>query len=448
MLFDPYGREIREVLKKPISEMVGTVQVRDQWSTYPSVRLTPEKLASLFREADNGDIIRQSELFEEMEEKDPDLASLFQTRKLAVQGLSLDIAQASDSAEDKSIAEFVRENIEDLDLDDAILDLLDAIAKGCAFMEIDWRMDGGKATIGGLDWIHQKRFTFLEHSAGWNTPLPKAPKLLTDEEPIRGIDIPPWKIIYNRYKGRSGFAQRAGLMRTVAYYYLFKNYTIKDWVVFMEKFGQPLRLGKFTASAGEEDKKVLKQALQNLGTDAAAMISDSTMLELLENKTTQSSSDLFGRATEFFNKSYAKAILGQTATTEGTPGALGGEKERGEVRRDLVRADANALAKTLRDQMVWPLVGFNFGWDKALPSVQFQIEEPEDLNVLASTHKSLVEMGTPIPLSFIQEKYGIPAPVGDEPVLTAPQMPSPDPFNNPFAALKKKPTIPVGKRLV
>lgn len=460
ILYDPYGREIREVMKKPMLDIIGAVKVRDQFSTYPSVKLTPEKLGSLLREADAGHILRQAELFEEMEEKDPDLASLFQTRKLAVQALDLEISPASDSREDKKLAEFVKENLEDLDMDDAILDLLDAVAKGCAFAEIDWRMDGSSVAVGGLEWIHQKRFTFAELSAGWQTPLPKAPKLLTEANSIHGEDIPPWKIVYHRYKGRSGFAQRAGLMRVVAYYYLFKNYAIKDWVVFLEKFGQPLRVGKFQPGAGDEDKKILREALVNLGTDAAAMISDTTILELLENTTASMSSDMFAAATEFFNKSYAKAILGQTATTEGTPGALGEGKERGEVRRDLVKADANALAKTLRDQLVWPLIGFNFGWDKALPSIKFHIDDPENLGETATTHKALVEMGTPIPLSFIRKKYGIPEPLGDEPVLER-QAP-PEPFNgvgannyspvpgaireSPFGAIKKK--VPIGSRLV
>jgi F-type H+-transporting ATPase subunit beta len=41
---------------------------------------------------------------------------------------------------------------------------------------------------------------------------------------------------------------------------LFKNYDIKDWVIFLEKYGQPMRLGKFTPGASEDDKKVVGRA--------------------------------------------------------------------------------------------------------------------------------------------------------------------------------------------
>ena len=457
MLFDPYGREIREVPKKPITEMLGTVQVRDQWSTYPTVRLTPEKLAGIFREADNGDIVRQSELFEEMEEKDPILGSKLQTRRLAVQSLEMEILPASSSAEDKKIADAYKENHEELDLDEPLLHLLDGIGKGFGTVEINWELQGSQSWINCFEWIPQKRWTYTQHSAAWNVPLPKLPRLLTDAEPITGIDVPLFKVVYHRYLGRSGFAQRAGLLRGLAYYYLFKNYDIKDWIIFLEKYGQPLRLGKFPATAGEPEKKVLREALQSLGTDAAAMISDSTMLELLENKTAQTSGDLYQRAAEYFDKMYTIGVLGQTATTEGTPGKLGTESARELVREDLLRADARALAKTWRQQVVWPWVAFNYGIDKKLPRVIFPIVEAEDLNNLATTYKTLVEIGTPIPVSHVQKKFAIPEAQGDEPVLTAPQAPAPDPFNNPFAALIKKKAlapakagvqVPIGSRLV
>jgi len=456
MLFDPYGRELKEAPKKPVTEMIGSIRVRDQYSSYPSVKLTPEKLSSIFKEADAGDIIRQAELFEEMEEKDPILGSVMHTRKLAVQGLDYEIQPFSESAEDKKIADYVRENFADFDLEDVILDLMDVVGKGIAVSEIQWNNTSKGSWVAGFEWIHQKRLTFAEMSVGWDTPLPKVPKLLTDAEPIRGVDIPPFKILYHRYKARSGFAQRAGLFRSVAYYYLFKNYDIKDWIIFLEKFGQPMRVGKFTPGASADDIKVLKEAIQNLGTDAAALISDTTLIEIIEAKMAATSGDLYERAAKYFDRVYEIAVLGQTATTEGTPGKLGSDQAQTEVRADLERADAKALAKTLRQQLIWPMVGFNFGWDKPLPKIHFIAEEPEDLQSLSTTYNNLVQAGTPIPVSHVQKKFGIPAPQNGEEILTPPAITPPvQGFNNLAVGaygntpvLKKKVLIPVGSRLL
>lgn len=453
-LFDPYGRLIAAPPKRPPTDPIGTVMVRDQWSTYPSVKLTPDRLAGIFREADAGHILRQAELFEEMEEKDPILGSVLHTRRLAVQGLDVEILPASDSAEDKAIAEAFNQNLEDLDLEEPLLHLLDAIGKGIGTVEINWDLSSGQAWITGMDWIPNKRWTFHELSAGWNAPLPKLPRLLTEDQPIDGIDVPPFKVIYHRYLGRSGFAQRAGLLRSVAYYYLFKNYDIKDWVIFLEKYGQPLRIGKFTPGASDDDKEVLREAIQNLGVDAGAMISDTTMLDILEAKTAQTSGDLYENAASYFDKVYQIAVLGQNATTEGTPGKLGNDTARAQVRDDILKADARAIQKTLRWQMVWPWVGFNFGWDKKVPEIRFVITEPEDLQMLSTTHKNLVDMGVPIPLSFMRKKYGIPMPEKGEEILQppAPRAPAFDPFNNPAAGpnpgLTAKKKVPIGSRLV
>ena len=47
-LFDPYNRPIDKIPQKPDLDMVGTMRIRDRWSGYPSVKLTPEKLASIY----------------------------------------------------------------------------------------------------------------------------------------------------------------------------------------------------------------------------------------------------------------------------------------------------------------------------------------------------------------------------------------------------------------
>ena len=46
------------------------------------------------------------------------------------------------------------------DLEEALLDLLDAIGKGFALSEIIWEVAGGRARVTDLKWIPQKKVTF------------------------------------------------------------------------------------------------------------------------------------------------------------------------------------------------------------------------------------------------------------------------------------------------
>ena len=188
-ILDQFGRPIENFKKRPETRDIAATVIRDRWSTYPSQGLTPQKLATIFKEADGGDVYRQAELFEEMEEKDTHLFSEFQTRKNAVLGLDYDIQPYSNSAQDKRIAEFSADCIFSIKrFEDALRDLLDALGKGYSLMEIKWVIDGQRAIIEDLDWIHAKKAIFYDRGRGgmgWDRS-DEIPRILTEAEPYRG----------------------------------------------------------------------------------------------------------------------------------------------------------------------------------------------------------------------------------------------------------------------
>jgi phage gp29-like protein len=418
-LVDQFGRQIRR--GRPILEEIGGVGgIRDRYSTYPSQGLTPERLASIFKQADLGDVSRQAELFEEMEEKDAHLGSVLQTRKLAVAGLEWEVTAASEDREDEDIAAFVREALGWVEnLDDALLDVLDALGKGFSISEIMWELDGNRVWAKELRWRHPKRFTFYA-----NDRILDFPRLLTDADLVYGEELPPNKFIYHRYKSRSGIAPRAGILRPCAWMYLFKNYDVKDWVVFNERFAMPMRVGKYNQSTSPDDRDVLKEAVFNLGADAAAVVSDSTVIELLESAGKTGSAAIFEKLADFCDRAMSKAVLGHTGSADSTPGKLGAEHEARDVRQDLLEADSKALAKAISMQLIYPLVGFNFGFDKNIPRFRFHHEEDEDLGQTAETYKTLAEMGFDgIPKKHIYEKFGIPEPAKGEETVQPPSAP-------------------------
>lgn len=424
LLYDQFGQKMK-VKTRPETRTIAVAAIRDKWSSYPGQGLTPEKLTALFKEADGGDVYRQAELFEEMEEKDTHLFSQLQTRKNAVLGLDYEILPYSESVEDKKIRDFVADNISGLNnFDEILLDLLDAVGKGYSLAEIMWGIDGGKAIIQGFQWIHPKKASFYDFGKGpWDKSL-DIPRIITEAEPMNGELMPPFKLVYHRYKARSGYDTRAGVLRVCAWMYLFKNYGIKDWVSFMEVFGIPLRLGKYDPGANKEDKDALVSAIQSLGSDAAGIISKNTEIEFVEAIKGRFSDNPFKGLAEFCDAQISKAILGQTATTEGTPGKLGNENAQDQVRHDLLESDAKALGKTCCFQIFRPIVGYNFGWDKPLPNFNFHVEEPEDLKELSETYKNLSEINYPLTVEHVSERFKVPAPKKGETVL-APRVTGP-----------------------
>lgn len=395
-------------LRRPDTNEIAVAQVTDKYSEYPSNGLTPVKLAEIFKEADAGDVLRQMELFEEMEEKDPHLFSQLQTRKNAVTGLDFEIIPFSDDPRDKEIADFIEEQINGIEsLEDVETDLLDAIGKGFAVSEIMWGYDEGHVVVREIKSRHQKRFF-------WDS-LDDSFKVRTKDAP-EGIPLPANKFIVHRYKARSGHTSRAGILRVVAWMYLFKNYDLKDWVSFAEVYGLPLRLGKYAPGASEADKVALMQALIQIGADAAGIIPDGTSIDFITTEKT-SSSDLYERLARYCDEQISKAILGQTLTSDSGGGSYAQSKTHNDVRHDLTVADCKSLASTLRRDLIRPLCIFNFGEDKRVPHIRFDCEESEDLTQTATIIGTLVnEVGLRVPTSFIYKKFSIPEPEADEEV--------------------------------
>lgn len=395
-IFKKQTKELGRVLSKiQIPTFLG-------YSSYPSSNLTPTKLTKIFREADVGYTTTQMELFEEMEEKDPHLFSQLQTRKNAVVGLDWEVIAYSENEKDKQIAEFVKDVIKNIkDFDKSLLDLLDAIGKGISFLEINWVVDKGFLKVKNLSYIHPKHIYWEYDDL----------KIITKNN-LTGIsiqDIEENKLIIHKYKARSGHESRAGLLRVVAWMYLFKNYTLKDWITFIEKYGMPILLGEYDESSSEADKDALIDALINIGTDSAGIISKATKINVIDNDK-KSSADIFEKMARFCDEQISKAILGQTLTSD-SGGSYAQSKTHNEVRRDLTSADCKALANTLKEYLIKPIVTLNFGEECNIPDFVFDFEEAEDLLKTVEVYSRLKnDLDLNIDADHIYEKFKIPKP--------------------------------------
>ncbi len=398
--------------RKRSKEELTTGFVMPKWSqisSHPSENLTPQKLANILKEAETGEVYRQMELFEDLEDKDLHLFSQLQTRKLAVTGLDYEVISNSDDPKDKEIAKFVEDIFKNIDdWESAVLDMLDAIGKGFSTLEINWNYRDGDFIIENFTWLHQKHFFWDDNNTF---------KIRTEDFPM-GTMIPKYKVLVHQYKAKSGVPSKAGILRAAAWAYIFKNYSIKDWATFLEIYGMPLRVGMYDDSTTVEDKRRLMEAVVRLGSDAAGIIHRNTSIEFIDNVSKGTSGDLYEKFVNFWDRAVSKAILGQTLTSEvGSNGSYAASKTHNEVRQDLTEADCRALMGTIKKQIIKPLVLFNFGadYENRLPSYKIKYEPPEDTMEIAKTYKVVINgIGLPVAKSHVYEKLGIPEPQDHE----------------------------------
>lgn len=401
---------------KPVMAAVAIRDVNDKYSSYPSDGLTPVKLAQIFKEADAGDLFRQMELFEEMESKDTHLFSQLQTRKLAVTGLDWEVQPFSQEEPDQQIATFVEEQLKELDgFSDNLMDILDAIGKGISFQEIEWAYRDGHVVVDNIEYVHQKKFYY--------DSITDELMIRTDDYP-EGILLPENKFIIHKYKARSGHPSKYGVLRVVAWMYLFKNYDVKDWVSFCEVYGMPLRLGTYDATASEKDKAALMDAIVKMGTDAAGIVPSGTDIKFIESNK-QSSVDIYEKLARYCDEQMSKAIVGQTLTSD-SGGSYAQSKTHNDVRQDLTEADCKAVMETIRRDLIRPLVEFNFGFGTHIPYFSLNSADTDDLKETSEIISTLATTGLEIPKPWLYKKFNIPAPekgeetIGKAPVAAAP----------------------------
>jgi phage gp29-like protein len=387
---------------------------RQSWTWRPLASLTPAQVAEILRRASMGDAHDFLIAAADIEEKDLHYRAVLQTRKLAVAGLPLEVQPAEDSRAAKKAANLARTVLESIDLPELLVQLLDALSKGYAVAEILWQTDGPTWTPAAIlpreaHWFRFDRETGRELRLMDGTP--------------DGQELPPYKFISHSPKVMAGIPLMGGLARSALWAWVFKSYALRDWAAFAETYGQPVRLGKYGPAATRDDIAVLKRAVFELGSDAGAVIPESMALEIVESGAKSASADLYQSLIEYLDRQVSKAVLGQTLTTDqGSSGSLAQASVHNEVRADLMRADARALAATLTRDLIAPLIALNMP-DAPLPRLSLMVEEPEDMAALADQLAKLVPLGVPIPQAWVREKWGIPEAAPDEPVLGAPATP-------------------------
>lgn len=390
-------------------------RAEDKVRDYPSAGLTPSSLATILHEADDGSLSTAMQLFEDMEEKDAHLFSVANTRRLSLTGLEWQVISAADvragtnRRQADATADYCRDILNSLEHFDEMLQHLSlAIGRNIAIAELIWGLSGGELRPVDLIPIEFTRIVFDELDR---------PRILTADQPEDGIEIIPGKFLVHTPHSVSGHPQRGGLLRVTAMTFLGKNLALKDWMIFSEVFGMPVRIARYEPTATAEEKRELLNMLESLGSNAAGIFSRAVELQIIEAKRTTSGGP-YERLVDFLNREMSKAWLGQTLTTDisaGQRGSLAAARVHETVRQDILSDDIRKEGRTIRRDLLTPLTHFRFGPDAPVPFFRRTLEEPSDATELAGILDTAVnELGMKVPTSWAHGALGLPQSGADE----------------------------------
>ncbi len=428
-ILDQWGRAFDEAALT--KTQTGTMTfVPQTWGDTPVDGLTPAKLLRILKSARSGDVAQQSALYHDMEERDPFLLGEMTKRKNAVTSREMQIEPPDNpSANETKAADFFEEYIEQIGLHDHLYDACEAIGHGFSCIELEWgSVDGIRVPVNLTPkpptWF-RLRIQDGNIANAWR--MNRTDLRLLDGSAY-GAELAPFGWWVHVHRSMAGGLHRAGLFRVLAWLYLYKHFSLRDFAEFLEIYGIPPRVGKFDPdNVTQRDKAVLYQALQQLGHDAAGIIPNTMQIELLTAAGGQT--DAFERMYHLCNDEYAKAISGKDPQKKAGLGGGNGQQEVGnaEVREDINIGDCRQLANSFTSDVLWPIAALNFGITelRRCPRLKFNIKQAVDLEVIGKGFQELQKAGFKIGKNFAYDRADIPVPGPDDEVLDAPAPPAP-----------------------
>lgn len=330
--------------------------------------------------------------------RDEQVKACFGQRARAVIARPWEVRPGGNKLADKKAAEFIGEQIGKIAFDAITEKMLYGVFYGYAVAEALYAVEDGRVVLdvarGGIRVRDRRRFGFAPDMSL---------RLKTSAKPL-GEELPEKKF-WHFATGSDHCDEPYGLGLAHWLYWpvFFKRSGVKFWLVFLEKFGMPTALGKYQPGAPKADQDKLLAALGAIQTDSAIIIPDGMTAELLE--ATRGGTADYTALYDRMDAAIARATLGQTASTQGTPGKLGNDDLQSEVRADIVKADADLVCMSFNATVVKWLVEWNFP-GAALPRVWRKCEDEEDASTTAERDERISKMGFKPTLKYIQDTYG------------------------------------------
>ncbi|MDR1031385.1 MAG: DUF935 domain-containing protein [Treponema sp.] len=414
------GRRVTHPVKLKTREQAYSVPYtnRHPWGDFSLLhRLTPEYLATILSDVRRGECpTAYLELAQDMELKDPHYRSVLSTRKDAITGLEIKVIPASDDKHDRELAEAVERDMvknSSAKLYTLIRDMLDALAKGFSVTEIIWDTDK-------TPW---KPKQYLFRDPRWFQYDKETGKTLMLRTPY-GIDLEPLKpfhFVVHEPHLISGTQITSGLALPALYYEMLKSYDVSSWAAFIDRYGYPIRIGKYGKKATERDISTLKKAVANIGQDFGAVIPESAILEIIESKHASETANVHKNMADWVDKQISKLVLGQTMTTdEGSSKAQSETHEK--VRDDIADSDIQQVIETLNRTLTLPYITLNFGEQETYPKIDLFKPDEKNVEQIIMALEKLGPQGLTAKADEVRALFGLSNPKpGDEVVGGRPE---------------------------
>ena len=414
---------------------------RDQQLSPIPIDFDPETLGWILDEGGRGNLTLQNELFNTMEDTWDRLRSNLNKIKKAVAKLPFNLQPWTEKGREPTAAalekaafvEHVLHNQKAAtwegqhNFQATIYELLDAVARGIAVLEIDWTLENGKYVPAGtrrvpwscLGFERPSQVSSLSSQVSSN-----GLRLFPDRDPEnpKPFDRYPHKFLVGVYRAKSGHIAETAQLRALAHLWLGRMLGWEWMAHKAELFGLPLRWATYDPSAPQTQIDQISDMLRTMGTAAWGAFPQGTELQILNGNTpgVAGKSEPTERLMALADRSCDLLFLGQTLTSEeGSSGSYALGNVHREVELDLYENYAAYVIDVINNQLIPSIVELNWGNAEELPFLEVELDRPEkDYRRVERDKLLFQEMGLPVSKQWLYDRHKVPTPGPHEDLFT------------------------------
>ena len=402
---------------------------RELWYLALPQKMQPRQVAQILRSALGGDIWQQWQLEALMLDTWPLLRKCAHELREAVSQTEFKVrpwvkaegeeptkeSQARADLVSKAIAGFKPNQFTDEGgFHDMVYDLTGALLSGMSMCEILWaeptlNSDGTWERLPRAScWVHPRHFTFTNdgkltvYDNFYNRlmfPLANGNGSATE--------VDPDKYLVAQYKSRSGSALGCGLIRPLGWYWSAVIFN-RDWMFSVaQRYSMPFIEAIYSNAIASDQVELAK--LEGFISEGLAngwiMHREGTELIVHPAAGQANTENPQIRLMEQADEACMILLLGQTSTTQGTPGKLGGEDVKENVKRERVEGLAKFLSEGPINQFARAVLRVNFGDDEMCPTIEADFTEVPEPEAEARVTTQFMATGMPLSVDDIYKKH-------------------------------------------